>query len=281
MTIRPMTPTRLPAHVLPGATTSRSSPTRTHRTFTGEVTIDARGRGADGHDRAPRQGPRRRAASPGPRPDAASRADRSSADPERERITCQADGPLAAGVVATARRSGSPARSAAACSATTAAPTSTTTGTEQVLAATQFEAPHARRGVPVLRRARVQGRLRGHARSRRRAPRDLERSRGRPGACPATGVARPVRRHDPDVDVSRRVGRRPAGAHRAGRRGRRRRARRARAGQGAPHPVRARRRHVRDPVTSPTTTASRIRARSATSSRSPTSRSARWRTSAA
>ena len=63
---------------------------------------------------------------------------------------------------------------------------------------------------------------------------------------------------DPDVDVSRRVGRRSARAHRTGRRGRRRGARRARSRQGAPHPLRARRRRVRDHSSSPTTTASRI-----------------------
>ena len=52
-------------------------------------------------------------------------------------------------------------------------------------------------------------------------------------------------------------------------------------GQGASHRLRARERGVRAVVVRPTTTASRIRATSATSSRSPTSRSARWRTSAA
>ena len=50
-------------------------------------------------------------------------------------------------------------------------------GNEQVIATTQFEATDAAPGVPVLGRARPQGRVRRHARHRRRADRALERSR--------------------------------------------------------------------------------------------------------
>ena len=147
--------------------------------------------------------------------------------------------------------------------------------------ATQFEAPHARGRVPVLRRARVQGGVRvtlvvadgllaiSNGPEIAREPLGDGRVRVRFGdTIPMSTylvawVVGPLELTEP-VDaggVAVRVAHVP--------------------GQGAPH-ARSRSTSARSRSrSSPTTTASRTPARSAISSRSPTSRSARWRTSAA
>ena len=69
-------------------------------------------------------------------------------------------------------------------------------------------------GLPVLGRARLQGRLRRHPRRRRRPGRRLERRRGRPRAPRRRQARGALRRHDDDVDLPGRLHRRPARRHR-------------------------------------------------------------------
>ena len=137
-------------------------------------------------------------------------------------------------------------------------------------------------GLPLLGRARPQGRLRGHPRRRRRAGRLLQRPGGRGDARAATAARRvrfaptmvmstylvafvvgPLEATDPvDVDgVPVRVVHAP--------------------GKGAPDRVRPRGRRPTPCASSPTTSASPTRPRSSTWWPSPTSPSGPWRTWAA
>ena len=156
-----------------------------------------------------------------------------------------------------------------------------TDGNDQVIATTQFEATDARRALPLLGRARAQGGLRHHARGRRRPDGTVERPRAGPRTPRQRQGRGDLRRHDEDVDLPGRVHRR------------------ARSMSPTPvdvdgTPLRVAyprgKGHLTDyalevggspSTSSPTTTASSIRATSSTSSPYPTSRSVRWRTSAA
>ena len=111
--------------------------------------------------------------------------------------------------------------------------------------------------VPVLGRARSEGRVRRHAGGAGRAPRDLERPRDLPRAGRERSRPGAVRRHDGDVDVPRRVRRGPARGHRPRRRRRGAAPDRVPARQGRSDGVRERgrgvqpavlRRLLRDPV---------------------------------
>ena len=136
-------------------------------------------------------------------------------------------------------------------------------------------------GLPVLGRARLQGRLRRHARRRRRPAGDLERpragSRG-PRRRPGAG---PLRRHHADVHLPGGLRRRAAGGHRARSTSTASRCASCTARARATWPT-SPSRSVRSPcASSPTTTASPTRATRSTSSPCPTSPSAPWRTWAA
>ncbi len=72
-------------------------------------------------------------------------------------------------------------------------------------------------GLPLLRRARLQGRVLDRARRRRRPHRVVERARGRPDTPRRRARAGAVRQDDLDVDVSGRVHRGRARLHPGGR----------------------------------------------------------------
>ena len=134
--------------------------------------------------------------------------------------------------------------------------------------------------VPVLGRAGPQGRVRRDARGARGLHRDLEhgaRPRGAGGARPARGD---VRGHHPDVDLPGRVHRRRARVDRAGHGRQDAAPRLERPGQAPPGRATPGRPGPSASTSSSATTASRIRATRWTCWRSPTSRRARWRTSA-
>ena len=138
-------------------------------------------------------------------------------------------------------------------------------------------------GLPVLGRARLQGRLRA---SPSWSPTTCSRCRTRPrSAAPRATTARsrgPLRRHDEDVDLPGGVHRRPARGHRARSTSTARRcASSYPPGKGHLTGLRARGRRRSACASSPTTTASPTRATSSTWSPCPTSPSAPWRTSAA
>ena len=151
-----------------------------------------------------------------------------------ERLVVSPVGGLQPGPV-TRRRSPSPASSTTSCAASTAARSATTTGTEHVIATTQMQATDCRRafpcwdepdfkavfGITLVVDPALLAVSNGPEVERTRAA----RRQGR----------RPLRRHDGDEHVPRRVRRRPARGHRAGRRRRHPAARRPRARQGPPH----------------------------------------------
>ena len=156
-------------------------------------------------------------------------------------------------------------------------------GVEHVIATTQFEVDRRQAGLSLLGRAAIEGGLLRHA--RRRAGdllRGLERRRALREPTRRRQAPRVVRRHHPDVDLHRRLRRRPArgrpspSTSTASRSGSS--TSRARPGltafalEAGAHALRFFTELLRP---------SRIPATSSTSSRSPTSPPARWRTSAA
>ena len=185
----------------------------------------------------------------------AGRAARST--PTHDQLVITAERPLPAGdAVLELRFDG--ADQPRACSASTAAPTSTRRAPTQVLAATQFEAPHARAAFPCFDEPEFKAIFAITlvvADGLLALSNGPEIDREQP---PRRQRARPIRGDDPDVDVSRRVGRRAARGDRARRRGRGRGARRARARAAATsHASRSTSARSRS-RSSPTTTASRI-----------------------
>ena len=204
---------------------------------------------------------------------------RLSADPATERVTVRTDRPLDPGPARLELRFGAPvSRGLLGYYRSTYVDAA---GAEQVLAATQFEAPHARRAFPCFDEPEFKATF---AVTLVVAEGLLAISNGAEVGRESLGDGRVRVRFAPTIPMSTYlvawvVG--PARDHRAGRRGRGRGAGRARSRQGAPHPFRARRRVVRDQVLRRLLRHPLSRRRSATSSRSPTSRSARWRTSAA
>ena len=247
--------------------------------FSGQVTIALRGHGADVRRSCstPRTSTSSWSASTqGDRP----RRRRSSRPiPATERITVRTERPLAAGPAELPLRFGAPVSRGPA----RLLPQHLRRRDRRRAGARGDAVRGAARppGLPVLRRARVQGQLRRHARGRRGAARDLERSRDRAGSRSATAVCACTsrRRSRCRRTSSRGWSARSSSPSRSTRAASRCASRtfRARRTSRASRSTSARSRSR----SSPTTTASRTRARSATSSRSPTSRSARWRTSAA
>ena len=100
----------------------------------------------------------------------------------------------------------------------------------------------------VLRRTGVQSGVLGRTRGGRGPRRAEQRSRARAGSRERRARARALRRHDPDVDVSRRVHRRSARSLRSGRRRRRPAASRERSRSRSPRRVRHGSRRVRAAV---------------------------------
>ena len=103
-------------------------------------------------------------------------------------------------------------------------------------------------GLPLLGRARLQGRVRGDDGRRRRPAGHLQRAGGVARGPAGRPPRRPLRRHDVHVDLPGGLHRRPAGGHRPGRRRRRPDAPGPRAGQGGAGRLRAGGRAVRPPL---------------------------------
>ena len=201
-------------------------------------------------------------------------------EPATERLVISPVGGLQPGT-GRASSSRSRASSTTSCAASTAAPTATTTAPSRSSPRTQMQATDCRRafpcwdepdfkavfGITLVVDPALLAVSNGPEVERRERP----RRQGR-GA---------LRRHDGDEHLPRRLRRRPARGHRAGRRRRHRRCASCTCPARATSPGSASRSAPSACAGSRTTTASRTRATRSTCSPSPTSPPARWRTSAA